>query len=76
MTVAAAEPPRAPLAQRLGTHLASYGGFIPAIVLLGLFFLVPLGIVVCYSFWETIDYCEGTLVIVVRGRGKGGETPT
>ena len=56
MTVAAAEPPRAPLAQRLGTHLASYGGFIPAIVLLGLFFLVPLGIVVCYSFWETIDY--------------------
>jgi len=56
VTVAAAEPPRAPLAQRLGTHLASYGGFIPAIVLLGLFFLVPLGIVVCYSFWETIDY--------------------
>jgi len=56
VTVAAAAPARAPLARRLGTHLASYGGFIPAIVLLGLFFLVPLGIVVCYSFWETIDY--------------------
>jgi len=56
VTVAAAAPPRASLAQRLGTHLASYGGFMPAIVLLGLFFLVPLGIVVCYSFWETIDY--------------------
>ena len=26
------------------------------IVLLGLFFLVPLGIIACYSFWETFNY--------------------
>jgi len=37
-------------------RVAQYLGFAPAIVLLGLFFLVPLGIIVCYSFWETIDY--------------------
>jgi ABC-type spermidine/putrescine transport system permease subunit I len=41
---------------QIGTRLGSYAGFVPAIVLLGLFFLVPLGIIVCYSFWETIDY--------------------
>ena len=41
---------------RLGSGLASYAGFVPAILLLGLCFLVPLGIIVCYSFWDTIDY--------------------
>ena len=41
---------------RLPSELVGYLGFAPAIVLLGLFFLVPLGIIVCYSFWETIDY--------------------
>ncbi len=41
---------------RLGSGLVSYVGFIPAILLLGLCFLVPLGIIVCYSFWDTIDY--------------------
>jgi len=41
---------------RVGSGLASYVGFVPAILLLGLCFLVPLGIIVCYSFWETIDY--------------------
>jgi ABC-type spermidine/putrescine transport system permease subunit I len=41
---------------RIGAALSSYAGFLPAIVLLGLFFLIPLGIIVCYSFWETIDY--------------------
>jgi spermidine/putrescine transport system permease protein len=35
---------------------SSYAGFAPAILLLGGFFLVPLGIIVCYSFWEVIDY--------------------
>jgi spermidine/putrescine transport system permease protein len=30
--------------------------FLPAVVLLGGFFLVPLGIIVCYSFWQVIDY--------------------
>jgi ABC-type spermidine/putrescine transport system permease subunit I len=43
-------------ASRLGSRLFSYAGFVPAIVLLGLCFLVPLAIIVCYSFWETIDY--------------------
>jgi ABC-type spermidine/putrescine transport system permease subunit I len=41
---------------RFVSALASYVGFVPAILLLGLCFLVPLGIIVCYSFWETIDY--------------------
>src|SRR5207253_9554842 len=52
---AAAAPRRARLLPR-ATGFFSYAGFLPAIVLLGLFFLVPLGIIVCYSFWETIDY--------------------
>jgi len=51
-----AEQPQAVRAHRRGAGIASYGGFIPAIVLFGLFFLVPLAIIVCYSFWETIDY--------------------
>jgi ABC-type sugar transport system permease subunit len=29
---------------------------VPAILLFGLFFLVPLGLIVAYSFWETVDY--------------------
>jgi len=41
---------------RLWSALAAYGGFAPAIILLGLFFIVPLGIIVVYSFWETVDY--------------------
>ena len=53
---ATAEPPRRHRLPRLGNALAAYGGFLPTIVLLGLFFLVPLGIIVCYSFWETINY--------------------
>src|SRR5215467_9500316 len=36
--------------------LSQYAGFIPAILLFGLFFLVPLGLIVAYSFWETVDY--------------------
>src|SRR5438128_1808888 len=36
--------------------LASYGGFLPALLLLGLFFLVPLGIIVTYSFWQVENY--------------------
>jgi spermidine/putrescine transport system permease protein len=55
MTASAATP-RNRLPARIGSALASYGGFAPAIVLLGLFFLVPLGIIACYSFWETFNY--------------------
>ena len=29
---------------------------MPALLLFGLFFLVPLGLIVAYSFWETVDY--------------------
>src|SRR5207253_4803033 len=42
---AAAAPRRARLLPR-ATGFFSYAGFLPAIVLLGLFFLVPLGIIV------------------------------
>jgi len=33
-----------------------YAGFLPAFVLYGAFFAVPLGIVVAYSFWRVVDY--------------------
>jgi ABC-type spermidine/putrescine transport system permease subunit I len=56
MTVTAAAPARQRRRLRLGHALVEYAGFAPALVLLGLFFLVPLAIIVCYSFWETINY--------------------
>jgi ABC-type spermidine/putrescine transport system permease subunit I len=56
VTATAAEPGTRKGRARIGAALASYLGFVPAIVLLGLFFLVPLGIIVCYSFWETYNY--------------------
>jgi len=43
-------------ARRLGPAVSAYGAFLPAILLLGGFFLVPLGIIVVYSFWQVIDY--------------------
>ena len=43
-------------ARRIGPAVTAYGGFLPAVVLLGGFFLVPLGIIVVYSFWQVIDY--------------------
>jgi spermidine/putrescine transport system permease protein len=42
--------------RRVASALSSYGAFLPAIVLLGGFFLVPLGIIVFYSFWDVVDY--------------------
>jgi ABC-type spermidine/putrescine transport system permease subunit I len=36
--------------------LTQYAGFVPALVLFGLFFVVPLGLIVAYSFWRTVDY--------------------
>ncbi|MGZ4725534.1 MAG: ABC transporter permease, partial [Ilumatobacteraceae bacterium] len=35
---------------------AQFAGFTPAAVLFGLFFIVPLGLIVVYSFWRTKDY--------------------
>jgi spermidine/putrescine transport system permease protein len=45
-------PGRGAWASRLG----EYAGFGPALILFGLFFLVPLGLIVCYSFWTVVDY--------------------
>jgi ABC-type spermidine/putrescine transport system permease subunit I len=36
--------------------LAEYGGLLPATVFFGLLFVVPLGLVVAYSFWTVEDY--------------------
>ena len=36
--------------------LVQYVGFVPAIVLFGLFFAAPLALIVAYSFWQTVDY--------------------
>ncbi len=36
--------------------LAQFAGFAPAAVLFGLFFIVPLGLILVYSFWRTKDY--------------------
>jgi ABC-type spermidine/putrescine transport system permease subunit I len=40
----------------LGASAGQYAGFLPAIVLYGLFFAVPLGLIVAYSFWQVVDY--------------------
>jgi spermidine/putrescine transport system permease protein len=47
--------PAGPRARRF-PDIAQYAGFIPALILYGVFFLVPLGLIVAYSFWQTIDY--------------------
>jgi spermidine/putrescine transport system permease protein len=36
--------------------LAQYAGFLPALVLFGTFFALPLALIVAYSFWDTVDY--------------------
>jgi ABC-type spermidine/putrescine transport system permease subunit I len=38
------------------SSITQYAGFLPALVLFGLFFVVPLGLIVAYSFWQTVDY--------------------
>jgi ABC-type spermidine/putrescine transport system permease subunit I len=45
-----------PRRKRFAAASASYAGFLPAVVLFGVFFLVPLGIIVLYSFWEVVNY--------------------
>src|SRR5436190_775668 len=42
--------------RRSGAALTQYAGFVPAILLFGAFFAFPIGLIVAYSFWETIDY--------------------
>jgi spermidine/putrescine transport system permease protein len=56
VTDAAATVPAAERPPRGAPAVVAYTPFLPAVVLLGGFFLVPLGIIVCYSFWQVIDY--------------------
>ena len=48
-------PPREAQARRR-LSLTQYAGFLPALVLYGAFFVVPLGLIVAYSFWKVVDY--------------------
>jgi ABC-type spermidine/putrescine transport system permease subunit I len=48
-------PPREAEARRR-LSLTQYVGFVPALVLYGAFFVVPLGLIVAYSFWKVVDY--------------------
>lgn len=52
-TAAKLEPERPTSLLRL---VGAYGPLLPAAVLFGLFFFLPLAIVVTYSFWETVNY--------------------
>jgi spermidine/putrescine transport system permease protein len=36
--------------------LGRFGGLVPAVVYFGLFFFVPFGLIVCFSFWQDFDY--------------------
>jgi spermidine/putrescine transport system permease protein len=56
--VATSAPARARERSRLlqVTSAGQYIGFLPAFVLFGLFFVLPLGLIVAYSFWQTVDY--------------------
>jgi spermidine/putrescine transport system permease protein len=40
----------------LGARIEEYGGFLPALLLFGGFFVVPFGLIVAYSFWTVVDY--------------------
>jgi ABC-type spermidine/putrescine transport system permease subunit I len=50
------EPVTEPAGGRGRFRLGEYAGFGPALILYGVFFVVPLGIVVAYSFWRVRDY--------------------
>jgi spermidine/putrescine transport system permease protein len=45
-----------PRGRSRASRLRQYGGFTPAVVLFGGFFLAPLVLIVLYSFWEVINY--------------------
>jgi len=61
-TEAASAPPAGsePVTEQAGGRRrfrpAEYVGFLPALILYGAFFAVPLGLVVAYSFWTVVDY--------------------
>jgi ABC-type spermidine/putrescine transport system permease subunit I len=41
---------------RAAAHLGRFGGLVPAAVYFVLFFFIPLGLIVCFSFWHDFDY--------------------
>lgn len=45
-----------PRGRSLLRRVSPYAGFSPALVLFGGFFLVPMGLIVAYSFWQDINY--------------------
>jgi spermidine/putrescine transport system permease protein len=53
---APAGPASAAASGRRGAFLGQYAGFLPALVLYGAFFAIPLGLIVAYSFWKVVDY--------------------
>src|SRR3977135_3790864 len=60
-TEAAPAPPvdTEPLLESAGGRrfrIAERAGCVPALILYGVFFAVPLGIIVAYSFWKVVDY--------------------
>src|SRR5436190_10015396 len=54
--VASPAPPRQAEATRRRLPFGDYAGFVPAILLYGIFFAVPLALIVAYSFWKVVDY--------------------
>ena len=56
MTASAEVAGAIPRRRRFAVASVSYAGFLPAVLLFGVFFLVPLGIIVLYSFWEVVNY--------------------
>lgn len=49
-------PAHGRMGARLRERLGELGGFLPAVLLFGFFFVIPLGLIIAYSFWKTVDY--------------------
>ena len=41
---------------RVASHFGRFGGLVPAALYFGLFFFVPFGLVICFSFWQDVNY--------------------
>jgi spermidine/putrescine transport system permease protein len=54
--VAGASAVPVPRRQPALARLAQYAVFSPAVLLFGGFFLVPMALIVAYSFWKVVDY--------------------
>lgn len=49
------EGSQAPIVKRIALRSRDYVGFAPAVLLFGGFFLVPMGLIACYSFWQVAE---------------------